>query len=306
MKARRCYHSSADLRGEPPSSPALDILALLNLAPVLGRDLQGRIIHWGHGAQSLYGFSCEEALGQVSHHLLHTAFPSPLPELQAQLLAQDYWKGELIHTRKNGSQIVVLSEWVLQRDHQGQPCAILEVNQDITEQKRTAENLRTIFNNVNDGIILHAPDGTVLEVNQRFLTLYGLDFTPEVKLSIADLSSPSAPVGSLPTIWAKVMAGDNQRFQWKARRPKDGAEFEVEVFLTKIQLRETDAILATVRDITRRKHAEQQLRLQSAALQSAANAIVITGRDGLIQWVNPAFTRSTGYSAQEVIGQNPR
>ncbi len=51
---------------------------------------------------------------------------------------------------------------------------------------------------------------------------------------------------------------------------------------------------------------EQQLRLQLTVLQSAANAIVITGRDGAIEWVNPAFTKLTGYSTAEAIGKNPR
>jgi PAS domain S-box-containing protein len=52
--------------------------------------------------------------------------------------------------------------------------------------------------------------------------------------------------------------------------------------------------------------AEQRLRLQAAALESVANGIVITDRDGRITWVNPAFTRLTGYTAEEAIGQNPR
>jgi PAS domain S-box-containing protein len=60
------------------------------------------------------------------------------------------------------------------------------------------------------------------------------------------------------------------------------------------------------RDITDRVRAEEELRLQVTALQAAANGIVITDREGTIQWVNPAFTRLTGYSAAEAVGQNPR
>ena len=55
-----------------------------------------------------------------------------------------------------------------------------------------------------------------------------------------------------------------------------------------------------------RERAEEKLRWQSAALQSAANAIVITDRQGVIQWVNRAFERLTGYSVAEVAGQTPR
>ena len=52
--------------------------------------------------------------------------------------------------------------------------------------------------------------------------------------------------------------------------------------------------------------AQAQLRLQSAALNAAANAIIITDRAGLIQWVNPAFSELTGYTAAEAMGKNPR
>lgn len=65
-------------------------------------------------------------------------------------------------------------------------------------------------------------------------------------------------------------------------------------------------IAGTVQDITERKRAEEQLRLQSAALESAANAIMITDTAGKIIWVNPAFTQHTGYSFEEVRGKNPR
>jgi PAS domain S-box-containing protein len=60
------------------------------------------------------------------------------------------------------------------------------------------------------------------------------------------------------------------------------------------------------RDITARKEADKQLRLQGRTLEAAANAIVITDRDGIMVWVNPAFTRLTGYTAEEMVGQNPR
>jgi len=54
-----------------------------------------------------------------------------------------------------------------------------------------------------------------------------------------------------------------------------------------------------------RHRAEEQVRLQSSALEAAANAIVITNRDGVIEWVNPAFVTSTGYSATEAVGKKP-
>jgi PAS domain S-box-containing protein len=79
---------------------------------------------------------------------------------------------------------------------------------------------------------------------------------------------------------------------------------------SKIPLRgsngEVSGVLGMYMDITERKRSEESLRLQSAALEAAANAIVITDRNGTIQSVNPAFTALTGYTALEAVGQNPR
>ncbi len=60
------------------------------------------------------------------------------------------------------------------------------------------------------------------------------------------------------------------------------------------------------RELIERKRAEEQLRLQSTALQAAANAIIITDAQGNIQYANPAFVEQTGYTLDEVLGQNPR
>lgn len=65
-------------------------------------------------------------------------------------------------------------------------------------------------------------------------------------------------------------------------------------------------VIWVARDVTERKQAEAQLRLQAAALSSAANAILITDRNGTIEWANAAFGILTGYSVEETIGKNPR
>jgi two-component system, cell cycle sensor histidine kinase and response regulator CckA len=71
-------------------------------------------------------------------------------------------------------------------------------------------------------------------------------------------------------------------------------------------LREERDLAGLIEDLNRRRILEQELRLQTSALDAAANAIVITDREGLIVWVNRAFTDLTGFEAEEVLGQTPR
>jgi PAS domain S-box-containing protein len=84
----------------------------------------------------------------------------------------------------------------------------------------------------------------------------------------------------------------------------------ITLLTSKIPLRgpkgEVSGIIGTSMDVTERKRSEESLRLQTAALEAAANAIAITDHNGTIQSVNPAFTALTGYTAQEAVGQNPR
>ncbi len=86
----------------------------------------------------------------------------------------------------------------------------------------------------------------------------------------------------------------------------DGSEFPLELSLARWETGGGTFYTGVVRDISERKVVEERLRLQSTALESAVDAVLITDRDGRIAWVNPAFSRLTGYTAEEVLGQNPR
>lgn len=128
--------------------------------------------------------------------------------------------------------------------------------------------MRAIFNNAYDGIFLHTPDGTIVDANDRVLQLYQVtrDEIPGLSLT-KDLSAASNPLETLPRIWQEVMEGKPRLFEWRARRPKDGSEFDVEVHLSKITLEGRELIIANVRDITERKRAEDALVHMSEKLK---------------------------------------
>lgn len=120
--------------------------SLLELAhdAILVRDPRDEVTFWSRGAEATYGWAREEAVGRVTHELLRTRFPQPLAELMAEVNEKGQWEGELIHTRKNGQEVVVASRWAVQRDSAGRMVGILEINRDITERKQAEEAMRSL------------------------------------------------------------------------------------------------------------------------------------------------------------------
>ena len=112
--------------------------ALLDLTrdTVFVRDVNDVITFWNRGAEELYGWTKEDAIGRVSHELMQAIFPAPLEDITAELIREGRWEGEIIHTRRDGTKVVVASRWSLQRDEQGRPAATLETNNDVTARKQ--------------------------------------------------------------------------------------------------------------------------------------------------------------------------
>ncbi len=119
---------------------------LLNLVydAVLVRDMEGRIRYWNRGAEDLYGWGKEEAIGRISHELLRTQYPQPLETIAAAVKERGRWQGELLQARRDGRVAVVDSRWALQRNENGEATGILEINRDISEYKASEDHLKAL------------------------------------------------------------------------------------------------------------------------------------------------------------------
>lgn len=119
--------------------------ALLDLAhdAVIVRDFQGKIEFWNKGAEELYGWSKDEALGKQVYKLLQTEFPKPLEEIEGELADKGRWEGELRHSTKSGEHKVVNSRWAFLKEGE-EPGIVLEINNDITFRKQSEEELRQL------------------------------------------------------------------------------------------------------------------------------------------------------------------
>jgi PAS domain S-box-containing protein len=120
--------------------------ALLDLVhdAIFGRDLNGVIRFWSNAAERIYGWNRDQALGQISHELLRTVFPSPRQEVESEAIKSGRWEGELTQFRRDGSQIVVHSHWGFQPASELAPATFLEINSDITELKESESSLRVL------------------------------------------------------------------------------------------------------------------------------------------------------------------
>ena len=142
---------------------------------------------------------------------------------------------------------------------------------DIREALAISENtLRHVFDHVHDAIIVHDGNGRIIDANDRTLSLYGLSQDEIGRLSsIHDLFSPLNSPDSLYAIWTKVLEGKNILLEWDAHRPRDGVTFPVEIYLCRMDLSGEPVIVATIRDLTASKQAEEQRRtLQEQFLQA--------------------------------------
>ncbi|GHO85933.1 sensor histidine kinase [Dictyobacter formicarum] len=111
---------------------------LLELAhdAIIVRDPESNIVLWNQGAEHLYGWTAREAMGQITHTLLQTRFPVSEDDVQNILETKGYWEGDLVHTNREGEQVIVESRQILERDARSKPMAILEINRDVTERRR--------------------------------------------------------------------------------------------------------------------------------------------------------------------------
>jgi PAS domain S-box-containing protein len=113
---------------------------LLELASeaIMVRNAEGKIQFWNAGAEALYGWRREEALGQSSHELLATKSPISPEQIQIELMSSGRWDGNLSHRTKNGKDVVVASRQALKQ----KGGFVLEINRDITSQMMAEEALR--------------------------------------------------------------------------------------------------------------------------------------------------------------------
>jgi PAS domain S-box-containing protein len=102
-----------------------------------------KITYWNKGAERLYGWTKDEAMGKSPHELLRTQFPVSFEEL-VKAREDGGWRGELVHTKRDGTTVAVSSSWTALKDAHGKPMGWLQINADVSERRRAEESLRLL------------------------------------------------------------------------------------------------------------------------------------------------------------------
>ena len=253
----------AELVTTPPERLA-DLL-MLSYEPMFAWKLHGAIEFWNTGAERLYGFASNEAVGQSSHSLLQTKFPIELAELHSQLRNEHYWAGELRHTCKDGREVIVDSRMQLLGDD-----TVLEVNRDVTEIRalltalqegeQRLRSLAAIVESSDDAIVSKNLDGIITSWNTGAQRVFGYTAAEAVGQPIT-IVIPADRQSEEREILTRIRRGEHIDHFETIRQRKDGTLIVVSLSVSPVRNAEGQIIGASkiARDITEQKRSHEQI-----------------------------------------------
>jgi PAS domain S-box-containing protein len=168
-----------------------------------------------------------------------------------------------------------------------------------------SQRLNAIVNNVVDGIVTVDQHGRIESLNRTAEDMFGYSSDSVVGRNFRRLIQPeSRPLYDAANFQSGMRVPGNVSEFTGMRR--GGSEFSMELEGTRISMDGRPIIIHIVRDVTERKRSQKRLQLAATVFENTSEGIMITDRNGRIQSTNPAFTAITGFTANEVLGQNPR
>jgi len=175
-----------------------------------------------------------------------------------------------------------------------------------SELEASEKRYRRLFETAQDGIlILDAVSGKVVDVNPFLLKLLGYSYEEVSGQYLWDLGV-FKDIAASKEAFSKLQDHEYIRYEDLPLESRDGRAMAVEFVSNVYLVDNVKVIQCNIRDITNRKQSEKERKRLTAALDQAGEAIVMTDAQGVIEFVNPAFEKATGYGAKEAVGQTPR
>jgi len=244
--------------------------------------LDGKIVYWSQGAESLFEYSDQEAIGQFFADLV---VPAEFQEEEKRLLKEIVVTGgrtyEASRRRKNGSYINVLVSSKTILDASGAPEYIISTKADVTDlivqrdAKVVEAKFRDLLESTPDSIIMTNPTGRIVLANSQAENLFGYDHGELIGQPV-ELLLPSRFRSGHLGFRTKYLADPRPRLIGAglelAGLRKDGIEFPVEISLSPLITGDSTLVMSAIRDITQRKKIEQALYDKNLELLGAAEA----------------------------------
>ena len=247
-------------------------LLTLSYEAMFAWRLDGSIEFWNAGAERLYGFAPNEAVGRSSDTLLQTKFPIEFAELRSQLLNERYWSGELRHICKDGHEVSVDSRMQLLGND-----TVLEANRDVTQVKalniqqatllrelRDSEQklrwLASIVESSDDAIVSKNLDGIITSWNKGAERVYGYAAEEAIGQPIT-IVIPQDRQDEERAILTRIRRGERIEHFETVRRRKHGSLIVVSLTVSPVKNAEGKIVGASkiARDITEQKRTQEQI-----------------------------------------------
>jgi PAS domain S-box-containing protein len=258
------------------------------------------ICYWNAGAERMYGYSREEALGRVSQSLLKTRFPDGRQISFEPVIQAGTWEGRLLQTRKDGSEAHVECKWALDPGSS----LILEVNREVTQRVLLAERFQLLVESVKDyAIFLLDAQGRVSTWNMGAERIKGYEQHEIIGRHYSVFYPEDAREEGIPELHLQLAAeaGSVAYEGWRLR--KDGTRFWAEVVLTALFDGSGQLIgfAKVTRDMTQKQLERQRLeeleRAKSTFLNLVAHELrspltVLRGYVSLFREADPAMLQA--------------
>ncbi len=214
---------------------------------------------------------------------------------------------------KNGAVKWVLNTAILTKDVNGNLISYDGVIKDISERKWSEEALRLSEKRFSQifrlspiaTILFRVSDEKIVDVNDAFIKDTGYNREEVIGFTSLQLNLYANPEDRNIILQTLREKGIIENYEFKMR-PKSGIVRLGLHTTISVNLAGEEHYLSLIRDITDRKKAEDELRKLSQAVKQSPASVIITNINGDIQYVNPKFYKVTGYSEEEIIGQNSR
>ena len=277
-------------------------------------DEAGKFLAVNDGAVAMYGHTRETFIGRTPEFLSAPGRNdlATIPPLLQRAFAGEPQQFNWWGLRKNGE--IFPKEVRLQKGTYFGRTVVFASGRDITQRQQAEaaleherQLLRTLIDLAPDFIFVKDTESRYLVVNEALAKCYC--HPPAKMLNHTDADFLSAELAArFRTSELKVLAADSFCSYEDTVTFPDGQPRTVVTNM--VAFRDPQGNIAGLvgigHDITKQQRAEKSMRLQSFALEAAANAIVITDPHGNIEWANPAFSASSGYALAECLGKNPR